>query len=354
MKATRGGLGRFARRMKRTTVVLVGGSIVALGCSGCLVSSPDAITSTAYFNDAGNLNVGAPVEMAGISVGGVQSISLSGNRAKVVMAIDKSARVPSDVTAKAEQSTVLGEEVIDLVAPPRASTSAQLLANNSEIHSTTLVPGIEQFVSGGTAVLGSIGTTQLASLINAGGQGFGGQAAELRSLISNLNTVMAGYSSRDSQIKTLIESMGELSASLAPHANANAKALSNLSKTIGVLNSQSNNFIHLLKGLDKLSLEGHSLLTQQLSEIDFQLTGLAGISGTINSQQSAVAELLKEIPLHDAVLHDVTVGDFSQIVDSIIVCGLPDGGSSSQAASSCHGAGSTPTASLPTTKGSLP
>ncbi|MHB1987341.1 MAG: MCE family protein [Acidimicrobiales bacterium] len=344
---------KLSSRLGRGATVALGSSLIALGCSGCLVSSPSTISSTAYFNDVGNLVAGAPVDMAGISIGSVQSISLVGSRAKVVMSIARSARVPNDVSARAEQSTVLGEEVVELVAPKAPSSGAlgpgtsRLLANNSVITSTSLVPGIEQFVSGGTAVLGSIGTSQLASLVNAGGQGFGGQALELRRLIANLNTVMAGYASRDGQIRALVASMSRLSASLAPHASANAQAISNLAKTVAVLDAQSHNFLHLLRGLDNLSVEGRSLLTRQLDAIDFQFTGLAGVTGTLDQQQAAVAELLREIPKHDMVMHDVTVNRFSQIIDSLIVCGLPDGGATSQAASSCHGAGSTGKSLLP-------
>lgn len=332
-------------RAGRAVFGLLAGALASLGLTGCLSSSPATITSTAYFSDVGNLVSGAPVEMAGITVGGVRSISLVGDRAKVVMSIDKSAHVPSDVTAKAEQSTVLGEEVVQLVAGHRLT--GRLLANRSVIGRTALVPGIQQFVSGGTAVLGSIGTSQLASLINASGQGFGGQGPELRHLISHLNTMMAGYSSRDGEIATLISAMGRLSSSLAPHAASNARAIANLSRTIGVLNRQSGRFMSLLRGLDHLSVEGHSLLTDELSQIDLQYRGLAGITGTLNGQQAALAQFLEQLPGHNATLHDVTVNRFAQIIDSLIVCGLPDGGSSSQAASNCHGAGTIGKGRLP-------
>jgi ABC-type transporter Mla subunit MlaD len=126
---------------------------------------------------------------------------------------------------------------------------------------------------------------------------------------------------------------------LAPNAAADGQAIANLAKTVKVLNDQSQNFIHLLKGLDNLSIEGHSLLTQQLNAIDFQLTGLAGVTGTLDQQQAAIAALIEQLPNHDMVLHDTTVNRFSQIIDALIVCGIPDGGSTSQAASSCHGAG---------------
>lgn len=332
----------------------VGGALLglvlgAVGLSGCLVDSPATIRSTAYFPDVGNLVSGAPVELAGITVGSVSSIGLAGTRAKVVLSIDRAAHVPAAVTAKAVQSTVLGEEVIELAPERGAARSGRLLANDSRIGRTALVPGIEQFVSGGTAVLGSIGTSQLASLVNAGGEGFGGQGEELKRLIANLDTMMTGYSSRDGEIRTLVASMSRLSSSLAPRASSDAEALSNLSRTVGVLKDQSANFLHLLHGLDRLALEGHSLLSQELSEIDFQFSGLAGVTDVLDQQQSAVAELIEQLPNHNAVLHDVTVNRFAQIIDSLIVCGLPDGGSSSQAASSCHGAGATPAS-----KGALP
>lgn len=335
----KGQSGRPTVSLRRAIGAGLACSLIGLACSGCILTGTPTISTTAYFSDVGTLVAGAPVEMAGVSVGSVQSISLSGTRAKVVLSIQRGADVPANVTAEAEQSTVLGQEVVDLVEKHGSGSTVSLLSNDSVIHSTTLVPGIEQFVSGGTAVLGSIGTSQLASLINAGGQGFGGQALELRHLISNLDTVMTGYASRDSQIKTLISSMGELNASLAPHAGADGQAIANLSKTVAVLNDQSENFLHLLKGLDNLSVEGHSLLTQELSEVDFQLKSLAGVTGTLNGQQAAIAELVEQLPGHNMTMHDTTVNNFSQIVDSIILCGIPDGGSSSQAASSCHGAG---------------
>lgn len=330
-------------RARKLAAVLTGTVFAGAVTSGCLFQSAPTITTTAYFSDVGDLVAGAPVEMAGVPVGSVRSISLDGNRAKVVLAIDKGARVPADVGAKAEQSTVLGQEVVELVAPRRtAGVSSSLLSDGSVIHSTALVSGIQQFVSGGTAVLGSIGTSQLSALVNAGGEGFGGQALELRHLISNLDTTMAGYATRDGEIRTLVSSMNELDGSLAPRAGADGEAIHNLARTIGILNAQSQDFLHLLHGLDALSVEGHSLLTDELSQIDFQLTGLAGVTATLNGQQAAIAELVQQLPGHDMVMHDTTVNNVSQVVDSIIVCGLPDGGSSSQAASNCYGAGGLP------------
>jgi len=315
---------------------------VAVLSSGCLVGGQATITTSAYFRDVGNLVQGAPVEYAGITVGNVRTISLVGQRAKVVMSVDRSAAVPSDVMARVDQSTVLGEEVVDLV-PRAGATAAHLLASGSTISQTGMVPGIQQFVAGGTAVLGSIGTSQLAALVDAGGQGFGGQAATLRALIGDFEHISAGYATRTGEIKSLIAGMDRLSSSLAPDAKPNAESIARLATTIGILSKQSGNFVHLLQGLDRLSVEGRSILEQQLAEIDLQFRGFASITSLLAQQQRAVAELIDQLPGHNMVLHDVTVNHFAQIVDDLIVCGLPNGGGdTTQAASSCHGASALP------------
>lgn len=322
--------------MVRRLAVALALVAVALGSSACIFSSPASVRTTAWFADVSNLVPGAPVQMAGITVGSVSSISLSGGRAEVVMSVERSADVPATVTAEVEQSTVLGEEIVQLV--PHGS--GPLLADDSTIRHAVLVPGIAQFVQGGTAVLGSIGTSQLAELVNAGGEGFGGQAATLRGLIADLQHVTAGYATRTGEIKRLILGMDQLSSSLAPDASSNAGAISRLATTLGIMSRRSNDLVHLLQGLNRLSLQGRSLLEQQLAEIDLQFRGLAGITSTLADQQQAIAQLVQQLPGHNQVMHDVTVNHFAQVVDAIIICGLPNGGGdTTQPASSCHGAG---------------
>lgn len=324
----------------KTPAALV--AALALACSGCLFTSSPTIQTTGYFHDVGNLVSGAPVEMAGITIGSVQSISLKekGDLAEVVMTIDKSADVPANVTAEVEQSTVLGEEVVQLVALSGSKGGAKRLVDNSTISRTATVPGIQQFVSGGTAVLGSIGTSQLASLIDAGGQGLGGEGETLRSLIKYLDNITTGYSTRTTEVRSLVLAMDRLSTSLAPHAQANAEALARLATAVGIISKDSGNFVGMLQGLDHLAIQGRSIMEQQMSEIDLQFRGLATLASTLAGQQQAIAELLAELPGHNTVMHDAVVNHFAQIVDALILCGLPNGGgNTSQAASTCYGAG---------------
>lgn len=343
----------LAARVGRRRAVLAGTAIVVLAASGCQLpftsaSPSSSITATADFSDVSNLVTGAPVELADITIGHVDSINLAGTEAKVVMSIERSAQVPADVTAEVTQATILGEEVVELVPPTAgrsgASTAtrqsggaagAGLLADGATIRRTEVVPGIEQVVQAGTAVIGSIGTSQLATMIQAGGEGFGGEGPTLKRLLGDLDNVSGAYASRDREITSLVGELHELGSSLAPDAASNAEAIGNLARATGVLATQSGRFVQLMGALDQLAVQGRGILENYLPGLDLQLEGLDHVTSALAARQQDLGLLLQYLPGHDATLHDLTVGDFAQVVNDLIVCGLPGGGSSPQAASTC-------------------
>lgn len=307
---------------------------------GALVSGrgPATITVRAVFADVGNLDAGAPVQVAGIDVGQVDSIRLDGDDALVLMSVDRAADVPASVSAQVTQATILGQEVVELV-PRAGSPATPLLADGATIAHTSLVPGIEQVVQAGTAVIGSIGTSDLAELVEAGAQGFGGQGATLRRLLGDLDTVAAAYNSRDGEITALVGDLDRLGAALAPDAGGNAQAVADFAAASTVLASQSTQLDDLLGELDRLAVAGRSILESYLPQIDLQLLGLDRVTAALAEQQTNLGVLLENLPGHDATLHDVTVGDYAQVVNDLIVCGLPGGGESSQASQTCSPGG---------------
>ena len=83
----------------------------ALGLAGCS-SGPSQRTATAVFSDVGDLANGAQVQLADVPVGSVTSIALSGNKAKVTLAFDNGVRIPADVSAAIDRTTILGDQFV--------------------------------------------------------------------------------------------------------------------------------------------------------------------------------------------------------------------------------------------------
>lgn len=130
---------------RRATEILVGlfmiiaiaaFAVLAIKVSGLTGSfSGSAYTVTAEFDNIGSLKVNAPVKLAGVKIGSVESISYDSQsfRALVTMQIqDKVNNLPMDSSASILTEGLLGANYVG-ISP---GFSDQNLANGSQIQST--------------------------------------------------------------------------------------------------------------------------------------------------------------------------------------------------------------------------
>jgi phospholipid/cholesterol/gamma-HCH transport system substrate-binding protein len=325
------------RRLGRAMAVLFVAGLAAASLAGCSGGGSGTVTASAVFSDVSDLVAGAPVQFENISVGSVKSISLDGNSAKVTMSIDKTADVPADVTAKLQQTTILGEHFVSLVS---SDDSGPPLHNGEVITNTVYVPGIQQLVSAGTEVFSAVNAAEVAEMIDNGAQGFGNQSAQLSALLDNFDTVLGGYASRSTEIQSVIDQFEKFSATLAPDAQQNAQAVSNLAQTTQTLFQQSGQFEQLLQSLDDLAVQGRSILDSGVPQTEDQINALAAVAKQLYENQQGLAELLQYLPGHNSTVSSAVDNNFVQVLNDVIVCGVPGGGSSPQyATTTCAGAG---------------
>jgi phospholipid/cholesterol/gamma-HCH transport system substrate-binding protein len=340
---------RSLRAPRRRLAAVPFAAALVMALTGCSVSGGgNQRTATAIFTDVGDLSNGAQVQLADVPVGSVQSIALDGDGAKVTLSFDHGVRIPADVSAAINRTTILGEQFVQLNVPKdqtgAAAATAPQLANGARIAHTSLVPDVEQFVQAGSEVFGAISTTELEQIIEAGGEGFTGQEASLKTFLADLSAVATGYAQHTGDITQAVNGLNSLTASLAPASGASATALSNLSQTVAILAKNSSQFETLLQSLDNLSSQGRSLLENYYPQIVTQLQTLQAVSGQVAQHQADLAGLLSEIPVADNALPQAVQNGYVQLYENIIVCGLPGMGEDSSAAFTCaprsSGAGS--------------
>lgn len=314
------------------TLGLAGG--VLTGCSG---GGSGTVTASAIFSDVNDLVAGAPVQFDNISVGSVKSIALDGDAAKVTMTIEKSANVPANVSAQLKQTTILGEHFVSLVS---TNDSGAPLRNGAVITNTEFVPGIQQLVSSGTEVFSAVNAGELAEMIDNGAQGFGNESNQIRQLLNDFSTVLGGYATRSSEIQSVIDQLDHFSATLAPDAQQNAQSIANLAQTTQTLSQQSGEFEQLLQSLNNLAVQGRSLLDTGVPQTEDQLNALAALAHQLGENQQGLAELLEYLPGHNYTVSTAVVNNFVQVLDDLIVCGVPNGGGDAQyATTTCGPAG---------------
>ncbi|MEY4580072.1 MAG: hypothetical protein RL701_4775 [Pseudomonadota bacterium] len=100
------------------------------------------------FSNVGELKVGAPVKLAGVTLGEVKTIQLVNYAAEVELAIDDSLKLPDDTIASIQNAGLLGDSYVAL----SAGASDHNLAPGSRIThtepATNLMDLIEKYAFG--------------------------------------------------------------------------------------------------------------------------------------------------------------------------------------------------------------
>ena len=307
--------------MNRALICLsIAAALLAGACGG---TGEEMISVSARFDDVGDLYVNAPVHLADIDVGSVTGIGLDDNQAVVEMEIETSAEIPANVEARVRRTSVLGERIIDLVIP-EATPPSGVLVEGDIIEETSVRSDLEDLVDEGSELLGAVAATDLATMIDEGGRGFGGQGEELRGLLGNYEEIVTGFAERSDQINRLIDSAADFNETIAAQAPAHAQAVVNSRRSIEMLNEESRRLQDAIESLNRLAVGGSRILRAHSDEMVRFFDQTARILRVLASEQDSIEQFLKWAPGHNANTQRVEYAEFNQVVQEFVICGLND------------------------------
>jgi phospholipid/cholesterol/gamma-HCH transport system substrate-binding protein len=300
--------------------VLLMGLLVLTTLTACGRSHDIAVK--ARFTDVGDLAPEAPVMMGDVTVGKVTGISLDGHLALVSMSLDREADVPRDITARVRRTSLLGERIVDLVPAAGLAASAPALRDGDTIRYTQVRADIEDLVKVGTTVLAPISASEVATLVDEGAKGFGGNGEQLGGLIDNFHQIVHAYSGRTDQIQSLITSLNKLNTTLAPHSDAQAKSLRNTARALDVLREESGRLKKALHALARLSVGSRSILDAHADEMSRFFSQMRVILGVLQSEHASITGLLKWAQTHNRNTQLVDYQTFNQVLQDFVICGF--------------------------------
>ena len=311
----------------RASVAVLGLLLALTGCSLPGSGGGDRLHATTTFEDVADLAPGAPVFMADVRIGNVTAIGLddTGTQATLELAVDRSAGVPADVEARIRRTSPLGEKFVEL-RPLTELADPPLLEDGAVIERTQVVADLEDVVASGTDVFAALGASEIATLLDEGARGFGGQGHNIRDLLDNFGTIVGGFADNTDDITTLVESIDELASATGPSAQSHARALSELATTTRILDVQSTQLLDLVDSLSALSREGGSILREHFERISRQIRGLRSVTRAVRNGEAGLDAILEFTQQHNTALVLGTEGQFSNVLNDFIFCGVPGGG----------------------------
>ncbi|HEY8302412.1 MAG TPA: MCE family protein [Jatrophihabitans sp.] len=202
--------------------------------------------------DAGTqLQTGADVEVRGVVVGSVDSISSTGSGARIALALDPGHgdRLPANVTAQLLPKTLFGQRYVALVLP--ASPSPEHLHDGATIEADTSATGAElqDVFAHLLRVLQAVRPAQLAQTLGAFAAALRNEGDAIGATIDELARYLRKFAPRVPQLTDDITRFASVAHTYSQAAPDLLQALRNFTVTNRTLVAERGQFVDLLNSV---------------------------------------------------------------------------------------------------------
>ena len=307
-------------------VGVIGLSIIAVVVAFALSFSSIAFLNgstrySAYFSEASGLLTGADVQVAGLPVGKVNSISLDGNKVLITFDISDDVHVGDRSEAEIKTKTLLGAKALnittrgdaDLSGPiplERTHPAYQLADALGELSSTVNGLNTDQLNQSLTTLAHTFSETPDNVKLAVDGvarisQTLDERDSQLRDLLANANKATTVLADRTQKIVGLVRDTDALLVAL----QSQSSALDHISANVSALARQLSGFINdnraqLKPALDKLN--------GALTIVDNRKADVQSTIKKLNSYAMSLGESVASAPFFKAYLANLLPGQFIQ------------------------------------------
>lgn len=301
--------------------LVLAGAMVAGACSlpGNVTGSREI---SATFDDVGDLVVGHSVQVADVRIGSIVDIELTEDyRAKVTMSIKDDVFVPTESRALLRTTSLLGEKFIELRPENEDDPLAgENIADGAHIDDSTEAPELEFVAERAVTILGSVVSSDIATLVESGAAGFGGRGAELRTLVEGLSTVSGTLADQTDELVRIIDALDGATQTLAAGAPDLDALLRNLARTTEVLADNRDQAIEAVRQITRLAqIQNDTVFEPHLATVDRQIKQIDAILAEVDRDQQQVADLVVWLSRFADTLPKAVPDDFAQVYGLIEV-----------------------------------
>lgn len=254
--------------------------------SGDLPFIGGGTTYTAYFAEAGGLQPGNEVRIAGVVVGRVTGVSLDGAKVAVTFQ-EKGAWLGNTTTAAIKIKTLLGDKYLAL--DPRGT--AQLDPGQPIPLSRTTSPyDVQQAFSGLGQQLGQINTGQLARSLQVLSDAFASTPPYVRSALRGLASLSESVASRQAQVASVLAGTRTVSGVLASENTQFQALLRDGNLLLSELEQRQSAIRSMLITTQALSTQLSGLVADNQASLNPALRELDQVTNVLEQNQANLAQ----------------------------------------------------------------
>ncbi|WP_063016067.1 MCE family protein [Nocardia nova] len=300
--------------------------VVVTTLAGFLVASTvgnirftPATSYSAVFTDASGLKVGDDVKVAGIPVGKVHSVELTGPReALVKFDVDSQRPLTTATKLQIRYKNLISDRYLELTD---SSPSAPALAAGAVIPVSRTGAGLQmdQLVNGFRPLLQGLDpdaanrlTASLVEVIN-------GRSDKIADIVRQVATLSGTLADKDRAIGAIITNLGAVMNTADQRGQDLSAAVTNLQKLVSGLNEDQATVTGAVDQLDGATSTLSSVLAEARAPLAADITQLGRTAANLNAETDSLNALLSGLPhAYQKISRASSYGNFV----NFFVCGL--------------------------------
>jgi phospholipid/cholesterol/gamma-HCH transport system substrate-binding protein len=294
---------RFGRRRVVITaivaaVVVIGGVTVGL----VLTSGEDSYTITAQFQETPGLYPHNRVDILGVGVGEVRSLTPGQGYVTVKLSIPKRVKLPAGVQAVLMAPNPVSDRTVELTPPYQSGPT--LKAGGTIPLSRTLVPlELDQVYASVDALSQALGPAgankngELSSALHALAELADGNGQDAHQALTAIAAALPALTEHPDQLKQLIDGIDQLTNTLASRNSTINSLYDNLTSVTGELADERNTLASAIANLQSGLAQVATFIKDNQANLGASVHNLASVVQSVMKEQQALITTFNTAPL---------------------------------------------------------
>ncbi|MGB3325650.1 MAG: MCE family protein [Mycolicibacterium fortuitum] len=245
---------------------------------------------SAHFTEAGGLGAGAEVQVSGLTVGKVDSVSLDGTRVLVKFKIANNIRLGDRTEAAVKTKSLLGTKVLGIT--PRGDGYQ---TEPIPIERTTPAYQLPDALGELTTTISGLDTEQLSDSLEMIAETFHNTPPDLKAAVQGVGRFATTLNERDGQLRKLLADANKATAVLAERGDRIALLISDTNALLQQLNSQWAGLDQVSNNVSFISQQISGLVAENRQTLKPALEKLNGVLTIVDDRKDKVQRSIKDV-----------------------------------------------------------
>ncbi|HTX84493.1 MAG TPA: MCE family protein [Streptosporangiaceae bacterium] len=278
-------------------VVITGIITAVLGISIASTGVPATVGYRAVFTDVTGLTVGSDVDIAGVRVGQVSSISVyHRNLALVGFSVQAGRPLPVSVTATIRYLNLVGQRYIEL--GQGAGPAGRVLAPGGTIPLSRTTPALNLTVlfNGFQPLFQALSPGDVNQLSSDIIQVFQGESPNITALVATVGSLTNSLAIKDQVIEQVIGNLNAVLKTISSRGNALATLVTSLQELVSKLAADRQPIGNAISAIDSLTTATAGLLQVGRAPLHDDITQLQRLATNLADNSPTVNTFLQDLP----------------------------------------------------------